>query len=157
MSVFLTPHFSFNELTHTNRKEYLRLNQEVARSLIYGGVALCAILLEPIRCYFNAPVVIHSGFRCIPLNKAIGGSETSQHRLFQAADFHVGNHDLQEVFEWVCNSSLPFGQLLLEGRGQDIKPTWIHLSLGEPWRERERCRQTGIWSREGGLRILPQE
>ena len=43
-------------------------------------------------------------------------------------------------YEWIWKKSdLPFGQLILEGYVQNV-PRWIHLSLGEPYRDKIRCR-----------------
>src|SRR3982751_6205195 len=129
----MSPNFSFVEMTSTEHRKYLDLNRQVSASLLEAGLALCATLLEPVRAQFGQ-VVIHSGYRCGQLNRAVGGSPSSQHMKFQAADFHVIGHDLKEVWTWIWKESgLPFGQLILEGWGHG-QPGWIHLSLGAPWR-----------------------
>lgn len=139
----LTKHFSFNEMTRTTHREYLELNQSIIkdRSLLAAGTQLCEELLEPIRADMNNnPVIVHSGYRCEELNRAVGGSEFSQHRHFQAADFHVIGVDLEEIFNWIRRSNLLFGQLILEGWSRD-NPTWIHISLGYPFRQEAYCNQ----------------
>ena len=46
----------------------------------------------------------------------------------------VEGKTLEEVFAWIVKESkLQFGQAILEGR-EPGKPTWIHLSLGAPFR-----------------------
>jgi len=139
----ITRHFSFNEMTGTTHREYLELNQGIIRdrSLLAAGNALCTQLLEPIRVGMDhSPLIVHSGYRCEGLNQAVGGSEFSQHRHFQAADFHVIGEDLDIVFNWIRRSDLKFGQLILEGWSQD-NPTWIHISLGHPFRLEAYCNQ----------------
>lgn len=141
----LSPHFTFEELTETAQTALQEANRVEARQYLSTLQALSTGLLEPIRMHFGKPVHIHSGFRGPALNKAIGGSKTSQHMKGEAADFHVEDHSLQEVFDWIKKESgLKFGQLILEGRSAG-KPTWIHISLGEPWRPREVSRQTLVF------------
>ena len=129
----MSPHFSFLEMTRTSNRKYLDLNRQVPPNLMDAGRALCTTLLEPVREKFG-PVSVHSGYRCGPLNRAVGGAAGSQHLKFQAADFHVDGHDLTEIWTWIWrDSGLKFGQLILEGWGGGA-PGWIHLSLGAPWR-----------------------
>ena len=136
----LAPNFTFGELTTTSRSELLAANRAEAEDFLDAGRALAA-MLQAVRAHFGKPVKVHSGFRGRTLNKAVGGAETSQHLTFQAADFHVEGVDLVTVFDWIRKSSgLAFGQVILEGPTPD-EPTWIHLSLGEPWRPVAKCRQ----------------
>ena len=136
----LAPNFTFGELTETSQSRYLDVNRNQALAHIDSGRAL-AKMLQVIRDHFKAPLHIHSGFRGPALNEAIGGSKSSQHMKFEAADFHVEGKTLQEVFDWIRKESgLKYGQVILEGRSPG-KPTWIHISLGEPWREASKSRQ----------------
>ena len=135
----LSPHFKLEELIHTNTR-YAEENSVLSPEQVEKLRVVCATLLEPIRDQFG-PVVIHSGYRCSALNKAIGGSETSQHMLAEACDFHVAGHTLEEVFWWIVKESkIPYGQIILEGPTPS-KPTWIHISLGEPYRAKKKSRQ----------------
>ena len=136
----LAKNFTFGELTTTSRNELAAKNAAEAVDFLDAGKALAA-MLQAVRDHFGKPVKVHSGFRGRTLNAAVGGAETSQHLTFQAADFHVESVDLVTVFDWIRKSSgLPFGQVILEGASPD-KPTWIHLSLGEPWRPAAKSRQ----------------
>ena len=136
----LAKNFTFGELTTTSRKELAAKNAAEAVDFLDAGKALAA-MLQAVRDHFGKPVKVHSGFRGRTLNAAVGGAETSQHLTFQAADFHVEGVELVDVFDWIRKSSgLPFGQVILEGASPD-NPTWIHLSLGEPWRPAAKCRQ----------------
>jgi uncharacterized protein YcbK (DUF882 family) len=136
----LAKNFTFGELTTTSRNELAAKNAAEAVDFLDAGKALAA-MLQAVRDHFGKPVKVHSGFRGRTLNAAVGGAETSQHLTFQAADFHVEGVDLVTVFDWIRKSSgLPFGQVILEG-SSPANPTWIHLSLGEPWRPVAKCRQ----------------
>jgi len=136
----LSPNFTFGELTSTGQSNLLDKNRQEALQFIEAGKALAA-MLQVVRDHFKKPLHIHSAFRGPSVNAAVGGSKTSQHMKFEAADFHVEGFTLQQVFDWIRKESgLKYGQVILEGR-QPGKPTWIHLSLGEPWRAADRSRQ----------------
>lgn len=139
-STKLAPNFTFGELTSTGQTALLAKNREEALQFIDAGKALAA-MMQVVRDHYKKPVIIHSAFRGPSVNAAVGGSKTSQHMKFEACDFHVEGETLQDVFNWIRKSSgLKYGQVILEGR-QPGKPTWIHLSLGEPWRDPKNCRQ----------------
>lgn len=128
----VSPHFTFAELTRTDHASLQQANRDVPPEHFVNLHTLAKELLEPIREHFG-PVVIHSAYRSAALNRAVGGSPTSQHALGQAADFHCTKAGLQEVWEWIWKEShLPFGQLILEGHAPN-QPTWVHVSLGRPW------------------------
>ena len=136
MIVRLSPHFTLAELSRTSRTALLAANEAEAKQYLPALTALCTTLLEPVRAKFG-PVSIHSGFRGPSLNAAVGGSTTSQHCKGEAVDLHAANANLVVVYEWIVASGLPFGQVILEG--VTATPTWIHLSLGAPWRDAAKC------------------
>ena len=136
----LSPHFSLEEMCATSQRALAATNAEEAQDYRTSLTALCTSLLEPVRGKFG-PVSIHSGFRGPSLNAAIGGSKTSQHMKGQAADFHCPAAALDDVFRWiVLDSGLHYGQAILEAH-RPGPPTWIHLSLGIPYRSAARCMQ----------------
>ena len=48
------------------------------------------------------------------------------------------------MFAWIVKESgIPYGQAILEGPGGKV--SWIHVSLGEPYRAREKSRQALTW------------
>lgn len=139
----LSPHFSLFEMTRTEHRKYLDINriEALTPQLNSKGIVLCKTLLEPIRVHFGSPLIVHSGFRCPALNKAVGGSKSSQHTLFEACDFHIVGVALKNIFDWIrLKSGLKWGQLILEGWSAG-NPSWIHISLGEPYREKAKCQQ----------------
>lgn len=54
-------------------------------------------MLQEIRDYYDAPVIITSGCRCPNHNESVGGSKGSQHLLGRAADFVVRGVEPAEV------------------------------------------------------------
>ena len=108
--------------------------------IIGNAVALCTVLLEPIRAQFG-PVSVHDGYRDPAHNARVGGAPTSQH-LFNggdsAADFSC-NLDARSVFDWIrLQSGLPFDQVILEENEQGIAST-VHISYNStiPFPRRE--------------------
>lgn len=59
----------------------------------YEVVSAC----HAIREFFDRPVTITSGCRCKPHNKAVGGSDASQHLLGRAVDIVVEGVDARVV------------------------------------------------------------
>lgn len=80
-------------------------------------------MLEAIRCHFDAPVTIVSGYRSPSYNRKVGGASNSYHVRGMAADFRVAGMDLEPVHAW-CDRMFPIsglGLYLRSGGG------WIHI------------------------------
>ena len=143
--------FTWGELVITNHRSLYESNAQESAAVLPALTSLAA-MLQTVRDHYGVPVMVHSGYRGPALNEAIGGSKSSQHMRGEAADFHVAGHGLREVFVWLRDcSGLPYGQIILEGSIPN-RPTWVHLSLGEPWRRLEDCRQPMTWDRSNGYR-----
>lgn len=142
----LSPHFTFEELTDSSRTALVAKNREEAKARMAALTDLCTTLLEPIRAKFG-PVSIHCAFRGPALNAAVGGAKSSQHLVGEAADFHCPAARLEDVMAWIVQESgLKYGQVILEGRNGP--PTWIHISLGAPYRSASKC-QEALVTRDG--------
>jgi len=134
----LSPHFTFGELTRTSLAAYKLLNPLLAKEYIHNLTLLANYLLEPARAILEVPLIITSAYRCPALNKEVGGSATSQHINATAADFVVKDKkiSLEDIFVKLKESPfLNYGQLILE-------KSWIHLSLGAPFRNLNKCRES---------------
>ena len=89
-------------------------------------IALVDNILDPLRLAYGKPIIITSGFRSNELNKAIGGSSTSQHRDGQAADIRTVEDTKSEnkkLFDLIIKLDLPFDQLIDEHNFD-----WVHVS-----------------------------
>lgn len=106
---------------------------------------VCTDLLEPIREHVGRPMRVNDPRAGLTMRgwrpSASVGSATSQHLKGEAADFDLYGADLVGLWRWIgFESGLRFGQLIIERR----RPgpwTWIHISLGAPWRDPSRCGQ----------------
>lgn len=120
----LTEHFSLAEMTVTGTG----LPNEPGPIEVRHLATLCKMVLEPVRAHYNKPVKVNSGFRGHAVNQAVGSSETSQHRLGEAADIEVpgvSNYDLAVYIR----DHLPFDQLILEAYTPGNPSSgWVHVS-----------------------------
>ena len=96
-------------------------------------------IFEPLREYVGGPIKINSFFRGADLNKAIGGSTTSQHCKGQAMDIddtfgHKTNADMYRFIK----ENLDFDQMIWEF-GDDDNPNWVHVSYVSPDKNRNIC------------------
>jgi hypothetical protein len=96
-------------------------------------------VFEPLREWVGGPIRINSFFRCKALNKAIGGSTTSQHCKGQAMDIDDGGckKTNAEMYEWI-KENLDFDQMIWEF-GDDDNPNWVHVSYVSDVSNRNRC------------------
>lgn len=144
----LSPHFSLYELTKTSHADLQMENRHVTDEEL-GKLQLLAYLLEEVQVILGYNVEIHSGRRFLELNKRVGGSERSQHMRCEAVDFSKVGPDTYESVEATFNKLVEagrkglvrFGQIILEtdGNTREGRRFWVHISLGEPYRDAARC------------------
>lgn len=127
----LTEHFSLEELTHTDHREFDNTpnDQELA------NLRRLAEFLEEVKDLLDGkPIMVNSAFRCKQVNDAVGSKDSSQHRVGCAADIRVPGMTPDQVVKAVINSSLPFDQVIREF------DRWTHISIpndlaGKPRRQ----------------------
>ena len=128
----LSPHFALSEfLVSSTRPDLVTPESDVPPEVVESLTELAETILEPIRAEFETPVTILSGYRSDALNRAVGGSATSQHRVGQAADFGMDGADLRDVFDWIRDvTAVPFrfGQVILYRDSLEL-PRFLHVSL----------------------------
>ena len=96
-------------------------------------------IFEPLRKWTRGPIKINSFLRVPDLNKAVGGSSSSQHCQGRAIDIDdsYGHKTNAEMFEYI-KKHLDFDQMIWEF-GDDNNPDWVHVSYVSPDRNRGRC------------------
>lgn len=112
MNFKISPHFTYNELTHTNHSQYLAQNRHNGTKYIKPLRLLCNYVLEPLRAIVGKHIIVTSCFRRLSLNTHIGGSFNSQHLYGEALDFYVKDFDIKKAFG-ICQLKLKYGQLIL--------------------------------------------
>lgn len=128
----LSEHFSLAELTRSSTAAAKGIDNAPPATALATAKRLCEAVLEPIRAEWG-PMYVTSGYRSPALNDAVDGSPTSDHvwdEYGASVDFQT-KAALQSVFDWICQSGLPFDQCFLE-RGKVIdseKDDCIHISF----------------------------
>jgi zinc D-Ala-D-Ala carboxypeptidase len=120
----LSPHFNFGMMTSTENRKLLEQNRQQGLKYLDNLRNLCNNILEPIILLVGS-TYISSCFRCQVLNVSVGGTKNSQHVEAEAADTHY-NIPLNEAYNKIAASNLPFGQLIFEFS------QWVHVSIQDP-------------------------
>jgi hypothetical protein len=94
-------------------------------------------VFQPIREHFGGPIHISSGYRSAALNKAVGGSLSSQHCTGEAIDIDMDGTAITnaEIFNYI-KDNLEFDQLIWEF-GTDANPDWVHVSYESTGKQRK--------------------
>lgn len=119
----ISKNFSFKEFEASDIATRHHISNSITSWLVRDNIiALVENILQPLRDAWEEPLVINSGYRCLELNKKIGGVSTSQHVLGQAADVECS--DPLALARLVKKLELPFDQM-------GLYPTFVHLSYNE--------------------------
>lgn len=121
----LSQNFTLGEMLRSQTATRKGIDNTPDESQFSALRKLCTEVLEPTRALNGVPLIITSGLRVLPLNRAIGSWDGSQHVKGQAADFEpLGGIELEELWYQIATSDIPFDQVILE-----FPPTgWIHIS-----------------------------
>lgn len=121
----LSENFTLAELTKSSTATRLGIDNTPNPEQLENLVELCHKILQPLRDAIG-PIRISSGLRVPALNKAIGGSSTSQHCAINGAAADIDIEDNKKVFDYIKNN-LQFDQLIWEF-GNEKQPDWVHVS-----------------------------
>ena len=125
----LTEHFTLAEMIVSPTAKRLGLSNVPTPEHIENMRYCCEKILEPVRTHFGKPVQINSSYRAPAVNKAVGGSKTSQHVNGQAIDFEIPGIDNKTVADWI-GDNLEFDQVILEFYTKGDKNSgWVHASI----------------------------
>lgn len=114
----MTEHFTLEELTFTNHREFDNTPNEVQ----IHQLNRLANFLETVRALLGKPILVDSAFRSPEVNHAVGSTSISQHLKGCAADIRVPGMTPAEVVEAIYEAKLPYDQLILE-------LGWTHISI----------------------------
>ena len=149
----LTEHFTLGEMIVSPTAKRLGIPNTPTAAHIENMRYCCEKILEPVRAKFG-PVTINSSYRAPLVNKAVGGSATSQHVNGQAIDFEVKGVDNKKVADWVADN-LEFDQVILEFYAAGDKNSgWVHASIKKEGGNRKQ-RLVATKSKAGGTKYTP--
>lgn len=118
--MLLSPHFSLEELTHTDHREF----DNTPNSSEINNLKRLAEMLEEVKALLGGkPIIVNSAFRSKQVNDAVGSKDTSQHRVGCAADIRVPGVTPDEVVKAVIASDIGYDQIIREFN------SWTHISV----------------------------
>ena len=135
----ISEHITYAEATASNKAKQLGISNTPNEKELQTMKLLAEAVFEPLRKWYGKPIQVTSFFRSAKINKAIGGSATSQHSLGQAIDIDTVS-DNRKLFDYI-KGNLPFDQLIWEN-GDDNTPAWIHVSYTETRNRKQILRAT---------------
>lgn len=123
----LSKNFTLNELTASNTAKSKGISNEPDAKQLAALQLLVEKILQPLRDGIDKPIKVSSGLRVPALNKAIGGSVTSQHCKGEAVDIQMsGKTGNAKLFNYI-KENLVFDQMIWEFGTQE-NPEWVHVS-----------------------------
>lgn len=126
----VSKHISLAEATRSQTATRLGISNTPDEETLKRMKLVAEKCFEPIRKWYGRPITVSSFYRSPELNKAIGGSKTSQHTKGEAIDIDTGdNAENKKILEW-ARANLEFDQLLWE-YGNAEGPDWVHISFSE--------------------------
>lgn len=125
----LSKNFTYEEMIASATAKRLGINNTPSAKEVGYLRRLCQEVLQPIRDKYGKCITVTSGYRCPKLNKAVGGSSTSQHTQGQAVDITLGTPALNKmlfnmILEMIKKKEIKVGQLI-----DEYGYRWIHISL----------------------------
>lgn len=135
----LSKHVSYKEGVYSITAKRLGLENDPSDDHLANMKLLAEKVFEPLREHVQHPIKINSFYRGPELNKAIGGSNSSQHCKGQAMDIDdsYGNATNAYMYEWI-KKNLDYDQMIWEF-GDDENPDWVHVSFVNEGVNRNRC------------------
>jgi hypothetical protein len=116
----LTEHFTLEELTHTDHREF----ENVPNEAELENLKRLAEFLEDVKTALGGkPVMVNSAFRSKQVNDAVGSKDSSQHRIGCAVDVRVPGLTPDQVVRTIIEAGLPYDQIIREF------DRWTHISI----------------------------
>ena len=126
-NIMLTKNISLAEAVSSQAATRLKINNTPNADVICKLRLTAEKVVQPVRDHFGQPIRISSAYRNPEVNKAVGGSKTSQHMTGEAFDIQGTNGITNaQIFNYIKNN-LVFDQLIWEF-GTTTNPAWVHVS-----------------------------
>lgn len=116
-------YFTLKELTRSTTATAKGIDNTPTPEVEKNLTLLVENVLDPLREIYGKPITVNSGYRCPELNKAVGGSKTSDHVKGFAADITGGSKEENERIFNIIKHNFHFKQLIDEN---DF--SWVHVS-----------------------------
>lgn len=124
MDNYLSEHFTLEEMTASPTARRLKIDNIPSVVEKRNLKVLCSQVLEPARKEWKRPMRINSGYRCIKLNRAVGGKPNSYHINGRAADIYAANAEDAKQLAEILNKQALTDVTLCE---MSKNSCWIHV------------------------------
>ena len=122
--LMLSEHFSVDEFTFSATAQAMGIVNSPGSSELANLRFLCRELLEPARAVIGEPIHVTSGYRCLALNRAVGGVAQSYHVRGLAADLHIVSDAHASRLADALNAQ-PYCDLILVEHAHGA--SWLHV------------------------------
>jgi len=122
----LSPHFSYEEMTHSTWAQTHRIDNTPDDLQLTALINLCWKLGEPLRETFG-PIRVNSGFRSEAVNTGVHGVGNSKHLKGEAMDIRIDSEAMGKEMFLFIRKNIDFDQLLFEYNRYGAM--WIHCSV----------------------------
>lgn len=125
----ISKHITYQEATSSNTAIKRKIQNTPNAIQLANMKLLAEKVFEPLREKIANPIKISSFFRSVALNKAIGGSSTSQHTATNGAAMDlqaIKGATNRDIFDYI-KDNLTVDQLIYEFGDSQI-PSWVHVS-----------------------------
>lgn len=133
----ISPHLSYHEVIKSETALRQGINNEPTDEHLDNIQRIATLIFEPLREIVSSergvstPLRLTSCYRSPALNKAIGGSATSDHCFGRAMDIDIdGMYNKDDLINadlfYIIEEELAFDQLIWEF-GDDDNPSWVHV------------------------------
>lgn len=120
-------YFTIEELTRSTTATAREINNTPTPEIKANLERLVEKVLDPLREKYGKPITVNSGYRCPELNKAVGGSKTSDHMNGFSVDITASCKKENAILFQIIKDNFDFDQLIWE-KGNSEYPDWIHVS-----------------------------
>jgi len=126
----LTDHFTLAELVQSQTASRMGLDNTPTPAAL-EALTRTAQGLEYIRNMIRAPIIVSSGYRSPLVNRAVGGSMTSQHMKGEAADITCPAMPVDSLMSRIVHSDVNFDQCIMEYFDKGRGTGWVHVSFSD--------------------------
>ena len=122
--LMLSEHFSLDEMIYSSIARTMGIANRPGSSELANLRFLCREVLEPARRVLGEPIHVTSGYRCLALNRAVGGVAQSYHVQGLAADLHLESAAHASRLADALNAQ-PYCDLILVEHAHGA--SWLHV------------------------------
>lgn len=120
-------YFTIEELTRSDTATTRGIDNTPTPEIKANLERLVDKVLDGLREIYGKPITVNSGYRCPELNKAVGGSKTSDHMNGFSVDITASCKKENAILFQIIKDNFDFDQLIWE-KGNSEYPDWVHVS-----------------------------